>query len=272
MLPDLRLFLPKRLPMPMIAIAVIAVVASWVPITMILKSIQTKNDKPRIHLFQDMDNQPKLKAQASSPIFIDGRAMRPEVPGSVARGQLNRDDRLHEGYVVAQEGGGFVADFVTGFPDGVEVDRLFLLRGQKKYQTFCYTCHGASGYGNGPTNERAMLLLTGDATLSYETAWVPSANLHETLDDGTLRFGPDVYPNGQLYTVIDQGKGNMKGYGHAIPIEDRWAIVAYVRALQLSQNAGAMELALQRADAEQTQTARADEPSTPLKPSATSTE
>ncbi|MEM8737713.1 MAG: cytochrome c [Planctomycetota bacterium] len=256
MLPDLRLFLPKRVPLPLIVIGILATTASWVPLSMIFLAIQTKSDKPRVHLFQDMDNQAKLKAQAASPIFIDGRAMRPPVPGTVRRGELNEDPLLHEGYVVAEEKGEFVADFIAGFPEEIEVDGFFLARGREQYNNFCYTCHGLDGYGHGPTNVRATALVTGDGTLSYGTAWVAAANLHETLEDGSLRFGADTYPNGQLYHVIDAGKGNMKGYGHAISVEDRWAIVAYVRALQLSQNADAAQLAMDRADVQGTRSAR----------------
>ncbi len=252
---DLRLFLPKRVPMVLIAFGVLFVVASWVPITAIVRYTQVKHDKPRIHLFQDMDNQAKLKAQAASPIFADGRAMRPEVAGTVRRGELRDDAPLNQGYTVTQTDGEFAPVFVTGMPDGIEVDHFFLARGQKKFDTFCYPCHGKAGYGNGPVNQRAMALQQGDPTLSWGTAWVASANLNAVLDDGTLQFGADNYPNGKLYNIIAHGKGNMAGYAHAIPVEDRWAIVAYVRALQLSQNAGAAKVALDRAADSNLQTA-----------------
>lgn len=254
---DFRLFLPKRVPMVMIALGILFVVASWVPITAIVRYTQVKHEKPRIHLFQDMDNQPKLKAQAASPIFADGRAMRPEVAGTVRRGELRDNPELQDGYTVTRDGGEFAPVFVTGMPDGLEVDHFFLARGQKKFDTFCYPCHGKAGYGDGPVNQRAMALQQGDPTLSWGTAWVASANLNAVLDDGTLQFGADAYPNGQLYSVIAHGKGNMAGYAHAIPVEDRWAIVAYVRALQLSQNAGAASVALDHAAQLNTQTADA---------------
>ncbi|MEM7626160.1 MAG: cytochrome c [Planctomycetota bacterium] len=245
-MPDLRLFLPKSVPMVLIAVAILGVTFSWVPLTLIAKHTQVKHDKPRIHLFQDMDNQPKLKAQAASPIFADGRAMRQPVAGTVARGHLNDQDDLHLGYTVKTVEGQAVPDFLTGFPEGVEVDSFYLARGKEKFETFCYTCHGVSGYGNGPTNQRAVALQIGDGTLSYGTAWAPSADLH-ALENGRLKYGADVYPNGQLYNVITHGKATMAGYGHAIPVEDRWAIVAYVRALQLSQNAEAAKVAMDNA-------------------------
>ena len=248
MLPDLRLFLPKRVPPVLIAFAILATVASWVPLSVILNYTQVKHSKPRIHLFQDMDNQAKLKAQAPSLIFNDGRAMRPPVLGTVRRGELNADDALHKGYTVASRGGEATADFITGFPDGVEVDSFYLAHGQKKFDTFCLPCHGKAGYGNGPVNERALALVTGDQILSSGTQWTAAANLH-TVNATGLAFGAAQYPNGKLFSTISNGKGNMAGYGHAIPVEDRWAIVAYVRALQLSQNVDAAQLAMDQADA-----------------------
>lgn len=233
--------------MVLIAVLVLGVTASWVPLVVIAYYTQVKHDKPRIHLFLDMDNQPKLKAQAASPIFTDGRAARQPVAGTVARGELRDQAALYQGYTVKTEAGQAVPDFLTGFPEGIEVDAFYLAHGKKKFETFCYTCHGADGYGHGPTNQRAMQLTIGDATLSYGTAWVQSANFHEVNAEGKLRFGADIYPNGQLYNVITHGKATMAGYGHAIPVEDRWAIVAYVRALQLSQNREAAQVAMDNA-------------------------
>lgn len=255
-MPDLRLFLPKRLPMVLVAFAVLFVVGTWLPLTILAKSTQVKREKPRVHLFQDMDNQPKLKAQAASPIFNDGRAMRQPVAGTVARGQLNANAELHDGYTVTQDGDGFAPQFISGYPDEINVDSFFLARGQQKFDTFCYPCHGKAGHGNGPVNVRAMALQTGDATLSYGTVWTTATDLHQ-LKDGQLQFGAEAYPNGQLFNTITHGKSTMAGYGHAIPVEDRWAIVAYVRALQLSQNTGAAKVAMDRADAANLQTARA---------------
>lgn len=246
-MPDLRLFLPKTVPMVLIAVAILGVTASWVPLAVIAKYTQVKHEKPRIHLFQDMDNQPKLKAQAASPIFTDGRAARQPVAGTVARGELRERDDLYLGYTVKTESGKPAADFLAGFPEGTEVDSFYLAHGKKKFDTFCYTCHGVDGYGHGPTNERALALAIGDDKLSYGTGWVQSANFHEVNEEGKLRFGADIYPNGQLFNVITNGKSTMAGYGHAIPAEDRWAIVAYVRALQLSQNQGAAKVAMDNA-------------------------
>lgn len=245
-MPDLRLFLPKRVPMVLVAVGILLVTASWLPLVVIAKYSQVKHKKPRIHLFLDMDHQAKLKAQAASPIFNDGRAMRQPVPGTVARGELRDDDALYQGYTIQRVDNEYSPDFIAGFPEDIEVDSFFLAHGQKKFDTFCYPCHGKAGYGDGPVNRRALLLMGGDGSLSYGTAWTQAANYHEVLD-GKLRFGADIYPNGQLFNVITNGKATMAGYGHMIPAEDRWAIVAYVRALQLSQNTGLARTAMDHA-------------------------
>jgi mono/diheme cytochrome c family protein len=256
-MPDLRLFLPRKIYPISIAVIVIAVTASWVPLALIFWYTQIYHESPRIHLFQDMDNQPRLNAQQSSPIFNDGRAMRIAPAGTVARGELRGDDHFDRGYTITPasnpgadgEAGQPTVDYFAGFPEGVEVDDLFLQRGQEKFNTFCSPCHGMTGYGNGPVNERAMLLLNGDASKSLGTVWVPTKSLHAIGDDKSLTYGEDIYPNGQLFTVITHGKGNMAGYGHAIAPEDRWAVVAYVRALQLSQNVDQAKQAAANADA-----------------------
>ncbi len=250
---DTRLWLPKWPPTVFIALAAIFVVATWVPLAFIFNYTQVKHERPRIHLFQDMDNQPRLNPQASSSLFNDGRAMRQPAAGTVARGQVRDDDHLDRGYVVqpnpdaAADQPQVTAEYLPGFPDSVEVDDLFLARGREKFNTFCYPCHGKGGYGNGPINERALQLMNGDASRSLGTSWVASANLQDVVD-GKLKYGPELYPDGKLYKVIDQGQGNMAGYGHAIPVYDRWAIVAYVRALQLSQNVEAAVAAMDAAD------------------------
>jgi mono/diheme cytochrome c family protein len=249
-MPDLRLFLPKRLPMPLITVAIISVCLTWLPLTAIAKYKLVPHEKPRIHLFQDMDNQPKLKAQAASPIFNDGRAARQPVTGTVARGHLSLDENLTAGYTVARTDdpdAPFAPQWLTGFPDGLDIDEDFLVRGKLKFNTFCYPCHGKSGFGNGPVNVASLRVAQGDAALSYGTQWTPSANLHQREADGRLTFGAELYPNGELYNTITVGKNTMAGYGHAIPVDDRWSIVAYVRALQLSQNAEAAQQAMDAA-------------------------
>ena len=243
-MPDLRLFLPKRLPMVLIAIAILLVTLSWVPLTMIAMSTQVKSEKPRIHLFQDMDNQAKFKAQSASPIFRDGRAMRQPVAGTVARGDLAGDAAYTLGYTVGKDGDEYVPQYVTELPDNIDADLLLLQHGKLKFETFCAPCHGISGHGNGPINEASLFLAQGDAELSWGTVWSPAANLHKLEADGRLTYGPELYPSGELYNVITHGKATMAGYGHAIPVGDRWSIVAYIHALQMSQNADAAQQAM----------------------------
>ena len=254
---DLRFFLPKRVPLVLIAAACLLVVGSWVPLALILHYTQIYHERPRIHLFQDMDNQPKLKAQAASPVFNDGRAMRQPVAGTIARGRLAAAEgtSLYTGHAAGDGHGAGDGPFITGFPEGIKVDDYFLARGQEKFNTFCYPCHGKGGHGDGPVNQRAAALQLGDAALSYGTSWVPAANLVGG-ENGALAFGEATYPNGQLFDVITHGKNSMAGYGHAIPVEDRWAIVAYVRALQLSQAPEAATAAMDAAQTEDNPTAR----------------
>ncbi|MEE9405568.1 MAG: cytochrome c [Algisphaera sp.] len=241
---DLRFFLPKRVPLPIIAVGTLALVGSWVPLAVILHYTQIKHDQPRVHMFLDMDNQPKFKAQAPSPVFNDGRAMRQPVAGTIARGHLASANGgpLQDGYVQHghdgehnDEHGGNVT-FVTGFPEGLVVDDAFLVRGQQQFNVSCTPCHGKAGMGDGPVNQRAMSLQAGDSTLSAGTSWTPAKNLVEANEDGSLALGEATYPNGEIFNVITHGKGGMAAQGHRLNVEDRWAIVAYVRALQLSQN------------------------------------
>ncbi len=250
---DLRLFLPKP-PIWLVAGAALLLVASWVPIALFLKHRFSFHDDPRIHLWQDMDNQPKLKAQHESPVFADGRAMRPQTPGTIARGHLDTDDHLHRGFVLEAGNDGNVAtNYLPGIPDEFNVDEAFLTHGQLKYNAQCYPCHGFDGQGNGPVNQRGMQLQTNkDPGVKLGTAWVPVTNLIQQEESGQLTFGPALYADGKLYNTITNGKGNMTGYGHALSLKDRWAIVAYVRALQLSQQPQAMQTAWQQLDAEHT--------------------
>ena len=212
----------KRPPLLLIAVVAALIIASFIPIVAAFSARFQKSDQPRVHLFQDMDNQAKYKAQAPSPVFEDGRAMRQPVAGTVARGQLIDDPAYHLGYY-AQGAGGEVS-WVDGMPERLEVDRKFMERGQELYNRFCFLCHGYDGYGNGPIHVRASKL--GAAA----GQWVQPSNLHDE-----TRLGRS---DGHLYNTVNVGIRNMAGYGTQIrDPSDRWAIVAYVRALQLSQQA-----------------------------------
>lgn len=186
-----------------------------IPFAVIAKARVTLSKEPRIHIIRDMDNQAYYKGQAANELFADGRAMRPPVPGTVARGEAELDDHYYRGL-------GPDGKFTDTFPKDVTVDRPLLERGRERYAVFCAMCHGHAGYGDGMIHQRAMELMSkGRAGME----WVPPTNLH-TLKD---------YRVGQLVHVITNGVRNMPPYGAQVPIADRWAIAAYVKALQRSQ-------------------------------------
>ncbi|MDX1546808.1 MAG: cytochrome c [Rhodothermales bacterium] len=167
------------------------------------------SDEAPIHPNLNMDFQEKFQAQEANPFFADGRAMRPPVPGTVARGLLRDDAAFHFG---RQENGGYV----DRMP--VPITREIVVRGRERYNIFCAVCHGKDGYGQG-------IIMTGNY------GYTPAPSYH----DETVRAR--MASDGYVYDVIANGVRNMPGYAQQIPVADRWAIVAYIRALQLSQNA-----------------------------------
>jgi len=188
----------------------VLVALSFVPLALIMRARATTSAKPRIHIIQDMDNQPKYGAQNRNPIFADRRAMRPPVAGTVARGTVLGDEGLTAGR--------FGEGWVETIP--LRVDSNILQRGRERYDIFCSPCHGLAGYGDGMVAKRADELLEG--------TWTPPTSFHTDLIRGRAP--------GQLFNTISNGIRNMPAYGPQIPVEDRWAIVAYVKALQRSQN------------------------------------
>jgi mono/diheme cytochrome c family protein len=218
----------RRPPFWMTSTIVTLVVASWVPLVMIARARVTPSTEPRVSFVQDMGSQPKYREQQASEVFADGRADRLPVPGTVARGNLMEDDNLHRGFTRAQ---GQPAQFVAGFPEQIRVTEEFVKRGQERFNIYCAPCHGLDGVGSGPVHVRAGVEL-------QEAKWVPPANLHTD----TVRNRP----NGHLYNTIAVGIRNMPGYAQQINVSDRWAIVAYVRALQVSQNAAAATATAQK--------------------------
>lgn len=191
--------------------AVILVLLTLVPLAFIARARTTTSEQPRIHLVPDMDNQPKFKAQAANPMFADGRAMRPRVPGTVRLGDRGDDAVVRTGKADEQ--------WVMAIP--VPVTMPLLRRGQERWGIYCAPCHGLAGYGDGMVAKRAEALAEG--------TWTPPSSLHTDL----VR----QRPAGHLYNTITHGIRTMPAYGPQIPVADRWAIVAYVRALQRSQNA-----------------------------------
>lgn len=166
-------------------------------------------DEP-IHLNPNMDNQPKYRPQAESNFFEDSSTMRTPVEGTIARGELREDSRYYFG---KEENG----EFIKKLP--VEINMSLLLRGQERFNIYCSPCHSRIGDGRGIVVERGM---------------VPPTSYH--ID--RLREVPD----GQIFDVITNGIRNMPAYKYQIPVEDRWAIVAYFRALQRSQNATIIDI------------------------------
>jgi mono/diheme cytochrome c family protein len=153
---------------------------------------------------QDMADQPKDKALAPSDFFTDGRSARPLIENTVARGALANDAL-------------FVPKESNAFP--LPVNQELLDRGENRFRIFCTPCHGLQGDGNGIVAMRGM-------------------KHPPTYHEERLRQAP----NGYFFDVITNGFGAMYGYSAQIPPRDRWAIVAYVRALQLSRNAKVADL------------------------------
>ena len=163
-------------------------------------------------IFPSMENQPKLRPQAESRFFADGRSDRTPPARTVARGMLREDEHLYLGKLAN-------GSFAPGLPAMVTVDLKFIERGQNRYQIYCTPCHGTIGDGNGMTKKYGM-----GATPSYH--------------DPRLRTMPD----GELYNTIANGKNTMLGYADKLTPEDRWAVVAYVRALQRAQQGTAADV------------------------------
>ena len=153
---------------------------------------------------RDMQDQPKLKPLKHSSFFDDGRAARPIPPHTIARGQLV-DDEL---YLTGKHAG----QFVDLFP--APITREMIDRGQQRYGIYCTPCHDRTGSGRGMIVQRGF---------------PRAASFHEK----RLREAPQGY----IFNTITNGFGVMPSYATQIPVADRWAIVAYVRVLQLSQNA-----------------------------------
>ncbi len=157
--------------------------------------------------FPGMKLQPKLRPQAESKFFADGRSDRAPVEHTVMRGMLREDDHLNRGKDAS-------GAFARGFPAALTVDLKFVQRGKDRYEIYCAPCHSSVGDGVGITKQYGM-----GATPTYH--------------DKRLR----EMPEGELYNTITVGSPNknMQSYADKLVPEDRWAVVAYVRALQRAQ-------------------------------------
>jgi mono/diheme cytochrome c family protein len=172
----------------------------------------------------DMYDQPRYEPLQASGFFDDGTSARSPVPGTVARGHLDVDEHLNLGLVDGRD--------ATTFP--FPIDRAALDRGRERYQIYCSPCHGSLGDGRG------MIVRRG---------FSPPPSFHEPSGSRPSGSPVPVYedlrtaPPGHFFQVITQGHGTMYSYAARISVPDRWKIVAYIRALQLSRHVTLDELA-----------------------------
>ena len=212
----------KQMPKWLLALIISSTAFALIPLAIAAKAKNSKSSEPHIHIFPDMDFQPKFKSDQPNDLFPDGRSNRGEIAGTIARGSLNADDLFYRGI----DNNDWTRGFPAFYPDSSPfvVDAKLLKRGQNRFNIYCTPCHGYDGRGAGSV--QAKMALTGGS-------W-PARNLVESSQDA-LRM-----PNGQIFNTITNGYGQMMGYGAQIQQRDRWAIIGYVRALQRAQN-GSLE-------------------------------
>jgi len=185
-----------------------------------------KFQRPPIEIFPDMDHQPKVKSQVPSTFYADGRGNREPIAGSVPLGYAMPQHKLIDGsagesqspYKQVHFSGGvgysdtgkMGASWGTGIP--LEVTPELIARGQERFNISCAVCHGATGAGNGIAGKYGLVAI---------------ANMHQD----RIRQMAD----GEIFNTITHGKNTMMGYGDRIQVQDRWAIITYIRALQKSQ-------------------------------------
>ena len=189
----------------------------------------SKSELPPIEIFQDMDHQAKVKYQTHSDFFADGLGARRPVKGTVPVGfEIPAKPASAPDYKPPQYGfangldyynTGKIGDYYgDGLPKEVTLNKAFLERGERQYNIYCAVCHGASGNGKGITSKYGIM-----------TAF----NFHQP--GSTDPSNPGAYrADGAIYDVIANGKGLMGPYGGSIIVQDRWAIVAYIRAMQVA--------------------------------------
>jgi mono/diheme cytochrome c family protein len=158
----------------------------------------------------DMQDQPKYKPQRPSEFFADGRSERQPVDGTIARGQLDEDTAFYEGKDA--EG-----NDIEEFP--IAIDKSVIERGHQRFDIYCAPCHGRIGNGLGMIVRRGF-------------SQPPSYHIDR------LRQAPV----GHFFDVISNGYGGMLNYAAQVQVRDRWAIIAYIRALQYSENANINDL------------------------------
>jgi mono/diheme cytochrome c family protein len=170
-----------------------------------------QSEEPPIHLIRGpMFSQARFDPQAESDLFPDKRTMRPVPAGTVAQGSLKENDQVSAGKNAD-------GSFVKGFP--IEVTAETVKRGGERFNIYCTPCHGPLGQGDGMVSKRG---------------YAGVANLH----DPRIR----ALAEGEIFNTVSNGIRLMPGYALQIPESDRWAIIAYLRALQKSQGTQLTEL------------------------------
>ena len=163
--------------------------------------------KPPVYIFPDMDRQAKLRPQEPNVFFANGRSSQLPVAGTVARGDTYEDTPVNTGKKPG------TTNYIETIP--IPVTAELMARGQERFNIHCSICHGAAGDGKGVPTKFGMAVI---------------ADLH----DNKARRVPQQ-SDGEIFYTISYGKGLMQGYAPQVSIQDRWAIIAYLRALQRSR-------------------------------------
>jgi mono/diheme cytochrome c family protein len=187
------------------------------------------SEKPPVHVNPNMDWQDRFNAQEVNPFFEDNRADRQPVEGTVSRGDLQADIAYYQGIV---DNG----NFVSKIPATVSAE--LIMRGKERYNIYCSMCHGGTGVGNGIITNYGI---------------VPPPSFY---DERIVNM-----PDGEIYSAIYNGVRTMSSYRHQIPVEDRWAIVSYIRTLQRSNAVTEQELVRFGTSANQIRSASGNEAS-----------
>jgi mono/diheme cytochrome c family protein len=176
---------------------------------------QTTEDEPIVPI-RNMYDQPKYSMQQESGFFPDHRNMRPPPEGVVSR-EEEWDESIASGRL--DDGSGYILTIPEGVVEQAGGMEALVKRGQDRFGIYCTPCHDRTGSGNGMAVKHGMM---------------QPPSFHQD----RLRHAPD----GQIFATISNGVRNMPAYGPQIPVRDRWAVVSYVRALQISQAAVAAEV------------------------------
>ena len=183
--------------------------------TLVAGCIGAARSEPPVVGIRNMYNQPRYDTQERQPFFADQRSMRPEIEGTISR---ESEKFIHWATGRDAKDENWLMETPAGIAKRNGGPEAFIARGKDRYEVYCVPCHSYSGDGKGMVSRRAAALGA-------------SGLVAPTFHDDRLRHIPD----GQLYATIKNGLRNMPSYAHNIPVDDRWAIVQYVRALQLSQ-------------------------------------